>query len=68
MGAGHRPLSEGLSTQESDSLRARIKAITHGEELEDNDLDQLEREVRRIIFGKPREGTASQRGDVLKKI
>ena len=33
------------------ALRARIKAITHGQELEDNDLDQLEREVRRIIFG-----------------
>ena len=44
------------------ALRARIKAITHGQELEDNDLDQLEREVRRIIFGK------AQRGDALKKI
>jgi len=32
------------------ALRARIKAITHGESLDDNDIDQLERKVRRIIF------------------
>lgn len=32
------------------ALRARIKALTHGENLDDNDIAQLERKVRRILF------------------
>lgn len=36
------------------ALRTRIEAITHGEGLDRNDLDQLERKVRWILFGQPR--------------
>src|SRR5262249_13183894 len=34
------------------SLRCRIKAITSGEGLDDNDIDQLERKVRWLIVGR----------------
>lgn len=35
-------------------LRRRIRHITMGEGLDDNDVDQLERKVRWLLFGAPR--------------
>jgi hypothetical protein len=32
-------------------LKLRVKHITHGQDLDDSDLDQVVRKVRRILFG-----------------
>jgi hypothetical protein len=32
-------------------LRLRVRHITHGEKLDDSDVDQITRKVRRILFG-----------------